>query len=161
MANASKHRAPRTIARSAARLGAVQGLYQMEMSDRGIEDVLAEYNSSRIGEMFDEGDCGKADTGFLTDILRGVLREQVTIDKKLNEFLADGWKLVRLDATMRAILRCGAYELLFRKDVPVAVAINEYVDVTKAFFGRTEAKFVNGVLDRFGRWARDDEMPGS
>ncbi|HHI82508.1 MAG TPA: transcription antitermination factor NusB [Rhizobiales bacterium] len=154
----SKHRPPRAIARSAARLGAVQALYQMEVARRGVDAVLAEYGVSRIGETFEDGDCGNADADFLKDTVRGVLREQRTLDMKLNEFLVDGWKLPRLDATMRAILRAGAYELQFRKDVPPPVTITEYVDVAKAFFDDTEAKFVNGVLDRYARWARDEDM---
>jgi N utilization substance protein B len=154
----SKKRPARAVSRSAARLGAVQALYQMEISGRGINGVLAEYGSARLGETFDDGECGKADFPFLKDTLEGVLREQKTIDVKLNEFLSDAWKLPKLDATMRAILRAGAYEIQFRKDVPAPVSINEYVEVTKAFFEQDEAKFVNGVLDRYARWARDDEM---
>ncbi len=149
-----KRRPARAVARSAARLGAVQALYQMELSGRGLNDVLAEYNSRRLGETFDEGECGDADVPFLKDILEGVLREQLTLDKKLNEFLSDNWKLPKLDATMRAIFRAAAFELQFKKDVPPPVTITEYVDVTKAFFEREEARFVNGVLDRYARWAR-------
>ncbi len=154
----SKKRPARAVSRSAARLGAVQALYQMEISGRGLKGVLAEYNSKRIGELFDEGECGEADVAFLKDTLEGVLREQLTIDKKLNEFLSEGWKLPKLDATMRAILRAGAYEIQFRADVPAPVTITEYVDVTKAFFEVEEPKFVNGVLDRYARWVRLDEM---
>ncbi len=84
--------------------------------------------------------------------------EQKTLDVKLNEFHREGWKLPRLDATMRAILRAGAFELQFCKDVPPAVTISEYVDVTKAFFEQEEAKFINGVLDRYARWVREGEM---
>ncbi len=86
------------------------------------------------------------------------MREQKTLDVKLNEYLSDNWKLPRLDATMRAILRAAAYELQFRHDVPAPVTISEYIDVTKAFFEKEEAKFVNGVLDRYARWVREDEM---
>jgi len=154
----SKKRPARAISRSAARLGAVQALYQMELSGRGIKGVLAEYSSHRLGETFEDGECGKADFPFLKDTLEGVLREQKTLDKKLNEYLSDSWKLPRLDATMRAILRAGAYELQFRHDVPAPVTISEYVDVTKAFFDEEEPKFINGVLDRYARWVRSDEM---
>lgn len=154
----TKKRPARAIARSAARLGAVQALYQMELSGRGIKGVLAEYSQGRLGETFEDGECGKADVAFLKDTLEGVLREQRTLDVKLNEFLSDAWKLPRLDSTMRAILRAAAYELQFRKDVPPPVTISEYLDVTKAFFDDDEAKFVNGVLDRYARWVRKDEM---
>ena len=154
----AKKRPAKAVSRSAARLGAVQALYQMELSGRGLKGILSEYASKRLGETFEDGDCGKADFPFLKDTLEGVLREQKTLDVKLNEFLSDSWKLPRLDATMRAILRAAAYELQFRKDVPAPVTITEYVDVTKAFFGQDEAKFVNGVLDRYGRWAREEEL---
>ena len=154
----SKKRPARAVSRSSARLGAVQALYQMEISGRGLNHVLAEYTSKRLGETFEEGECGVADVPFLKDTLEGVLREQLTIDKKLNEYLSDNWKLPKLDATMRAILRAGAYEIQFRPDVPAPVSITEYVDVTRAFFDQEEAKFVNGVLDRYARWVRADEM---
>ena len=154
----TRHRPPRAIARSAARLGAVQALYQMDIAGRGLDETLADYAGNRLGETFDDGECGNADFGFLQSTLSGVLKEQRTIDRKLNEFLRDGWKLPRLDATMRAILRAGAYELQFRKDVPPPVTINEYVDVTRAFFDDPEARFINGVLDRYAHWARPDEV---
>ena len=153
-----KKRPARAVSRSSARLGAVQALYQMELSGRGLNGVMAEYSSLRLGETFEDGECGKADVAFLKDTLEGVLREQKTLDKKLNEYLSDSWKLPRLDATMRAILRAAAYELQFRKDVPAPVTISEYVDVTKAFFDDEEPKFINGVLDRYARWVRNDEM---
>jgi len=155
---APKKRPARAVARSAARLGAVQALYQMELSGRGLNGVLAEYSGIRLGETFEDGECGKADVKFLKSILEGVLREQKTLDLKLNEYLSDSWKLPRLDATMRAILRAAAYELQFRKDVPAPVTISEYIDVTKAFFDEEEPKFINGVLDRYARWVRNDEM---
>lgn len=153
-----ERRPARAVSRSSARLGVVQALYQMEISGRGLNGVLAEYNSRRLGETFEDGECGKADFPFLKQTLEGVLREQKTLDVKLNEFLRDGWKLPRLDATMRAILRAGAHDLQFRADVPAPVTVNEYVEVTKAFFDADEAKFVNGVLDRYARWIRPDEM---
>ncbi len=153
-----KKRPAKAVSRSAARLGAVQALYQMELSGRGLKGILSEYASQRLGETFEDGDCGIADFPFLKDTLEGVLREQKTLDVKLNEYLSDNWKLTRLDATMRAILRAGAYELQFRHDVPAPVTITEYIDVTKAFFEAEEAKFVNGVLDRYARWVRQDEL---
>lgn len=153
-----KRRPARAVSRSSARLGAVQALYQMEISGRGLNGVLAEYNSRRLGETFEDGECGKADFPFLRQTLEGVLREQKILDTKLNEFLSDNWKLPRLDATMRAILRAGAYELQFQTDVPAPVTVTEYVDVAKAFFEGDEAKFVNGVLDRYARWVRPEEM---
>jgi N utilization substance protein B len=87
----------------------------------------------------------------LKDVVEGVVREQLTLDRKVDDCLADEWTLSRLDATLRAILRAGAYELMFRQDVPAKAAISEYVDVTLAFFEEDEPKFVNGVLDALAK----------
>ena len=144
MADTSKERAS---ARSAARLGAVQALYQMDIAGADLADVLAEFGSGRLGEAFEDGECGEADFEFLKALVKGVLDEQREIDPLINERLASGWKLSRLDATLRAILRAGAYELKNRKDVPPRASISEYIDVAKAFFGGEEPKVVNGVLD--------------
>lgn len=144
MADTSKARAS---ARSAARLGAVQALYQMDIAGADLADVLAEFGSVRLGEAFDDGECGEADFEFLKALVTGVLEQQREIDPLINERLAQGWKLARLDATLRAILRAGAYELKNRQDVPPRASISEYIDVAKAFFGGDEPKVVNGVLD--------------
>ncbi len=137
----------RASARSAARLGAVQALYQMDIAGADLVDVLAEFGSVRLGEAFDDGECGEADFDFLKALVTGVLEQQREIDPLINERLAQGWKLSRLDATLRAILRAGAYELKNRQDVPPRASISEYIDVAKAFFGGDEPKVVNGVLD--------------
>ena len=138
----------RASARSAARLGAVQALYQMDIAGADLADVLEEFGSARLGEAFEDGECGDADFEFLKALVRGVLEEQREIDPLINERLASGWKLSRLDATLRAILRAGAYELKNRRDVPPKASISEYIDVAKAFFGGEEPKVVNGVLDK-------------
>jgi N utilization substance protein B len=144
-------KARRPIARSAARLGAVQALYQMDLAQTELGEVLAQFSARSSGEDFDDGDCGEADFHLLTNILEGVVREQVALDNKVDSCLATGWTLARLDSTLRAILRAGAYELMFRHDIPPKVSINEYVDVTRAFFDGDEPKFVNGVLDKLAR----------
>lgn len=138
-------------ARSAARLGAVQALYQMDIAHTDLSDVLAEFSSVRLGEEFDDGECGEADLDFLKNLVRGVVKEQLEVDPLINDHLASGWKLQRIDATLRAILRAGAYELKHRLDVPAKVAISEYIDVAKAFFSGDEPKVVNGVLDNLAR----------
>ncbi len=142
---------PRAASRSAARLGAVQALYQMDIAQSDLSDVLAEFGSVRLGDEFENGECGDADFEFLSSIVRGVLDQQWTIDPLINERLAGGWKLSRIDSTLRAILRAGAYELKFRQDVPPRVAISEYIDVAKAFFDGEEPKVVNGILDKLAR----------
>lgn len=141
----------RPVARSAARLGAVQALYQMDLAQTDVGEVLAQFSSRSAGDDFDDGQCGEADFKHLKDIVEGVVREQVTLDPKVDECLAEGWTLARLDATLRAILRAGAYEIMFRQDVPAKAAISEYVDVTRAFFDEEEPKFVNGVLDALAK----------
>lgn len=138
----------RASARSAARLGAVQALYQMDIAGADLADVLAEFGSVRMGEAFDDGECGEADFDFLKALVKGVLEQQRDIDPLINERLASGWKLSRLDVTLRAILRAGAFELKNRKDVPARASISEYIDVAKAFFHGDEPKVVNAVLDK-------------
>ena len=151
----------RTVARSAARLGAVQALYQMEVAGAPLEDVLADFASRRVGEAFEDGECGEPDQALLKDIVRGVVRGQTDIDRGVNRHLAEKWKLPRLDATVRAILRAAGYELMFRNDIPPRVVISEYVDVARAFHeGGDEPGFVNGVLDALAREKRADELHG-
>lgn len=152
-------RQERAAARSAARLGAVQALYQMDIAHTDLSDVLAEFSSVRLGESADDSDCVEPDFEFLRDIVIGVVDQQRAVDPVINEHLAEGWKLHRLDATLRAVLRAGAYELKHRHDVPVKVAISEYVDVAKAFFEGDEPKVVNGVLDNLARKFERVEAP--
>ncbi len=138
----------RAAARSAARLGAVQALYQMDIAQADLADVLAEFRAGRLGEKFEDGECGDADFEFLSALVKGVLAEQRTIDPQINDRLAGGWKLSRIDSTLRAILRAGAFELKHRQDVPARVTISEYIDLAKAFFDGDEPKVVNGILDK-------------
>lgn len=146
------------VARSAARLGAVQALYQMDIGGGELADVLADYGSGRLGIEFDDGQCGEADFGFLKSIVEGVVNDQVLIDRKVNECLGSGWTLSRLEATTRAILRAGGFELMFRDDVPPRVTISEYVEVAKAFFDGKEPGFINASLDALARSRRPDDL---
>ncbi len=156
---AGKKPRPRaSVARSAARLGAVQALYQMDIGGTELADVLADYGSGRIGVEFDDGQCGEADYGFLKAIVEGVVDDQVLIDTKVNECLGEGWTLTRLEATSRAILRAGGFELMFREDVPPKVTISEYVEVAKAFFSGSEPGFINASLDAMARKRLAEEL---
>ena len=147
--------------RGVARLAAVQALYQMEIAATPISEVIAEFESFRLGKEVDGDQYLDADAGWFRDIVQGVLDDQRLIDPKIHAALVDDWPLKRVDATLRAILRAGAFELLRRKDVPARVVISEYVDVAKAFFEDDERKLVNGVLDRIGHELRPDELgPG-
>ena len=144
--------------RAAARLGAVQALYQMDISGSDVGETLAQFSSRALGENFDDGDCGEADYKHLREVVDGVVREQKTIDPQVDQILDKAWPLHRLDSTVRAILRAAAYELMFMEKVPARVAISEYVDVADAFFEKEEPRFVNGVLDRLARMRRPDEF---
>lgn len=139
-----------TGARSAARLGAVQALYQMDMVGTELDDVVDEFVHHRFGREIEGEVYNEADEAHFSDVIRGVVREQRKIDVAINDALAKGWKLARLDATLRAVLRAGVYELRRCKDIPVKVVINEYVDVANAFFEGDEPGVVNAVLDRLG-----------
>lgn len=141
-------------ARSVARLAAVQALYQMEVSNAGVEHVIREFIEHRFDRDVDGVKLAAADEGFFAALVRGVVAEQTGVDAAIARRLADGWRLERLDATVRAILRAGVFELANRPDVPTEVAINEYVEVAKSFFEGTEPGFVNGALDGVARDVR-------
>jgi N utilization substance protein B len=147
--------------RSASRLGAVQALYQMDIGGAAISDVFAEFESHWLGREVD-GDAYKpAEVAFFRDIVEGVVRDQMTLDKGIDAALAKGWPLKRIEAILRAVLRAGAYELANRKDVPARVVITEYVDVANAFVDKDEAGMTNAVLDNLARDLRADEFEGA
>jgi N utilization substance protein B len=145
---------PRSQARSAARLAAVQALYQQRMEGTAQAKLLDEFHQHRLGREIEDEQYAEADVDFFNDVVMGTLARSEEIDALLAERLADGWTLARLDKTMLQILRAGTYELMARPDVPVGTAISEYVDVAHAFFDQREAKFVNGILDAVGKVVR-------
>ncbi|ESQ75364.1 transcription antitermination factor NusB [Asticcacaulis sp. AC402] len=134
-------------ARTVARLVLVQALYQMELTGTGVETVIREFVDHRFDSDLDGEPMAHADEEFFSEGARSIVREQATIDPLVSSRLASGWRLERLDTTVRAILRAGAWELKFRPDVGLEVVINEYVEIARAFFGETEARFVNAALD--------------
>lgn len=144
--------------RTGARLAVVQALYEMEISDKGVIDALAEFEAFWIGQEIDGVAHPPAETAFFRDVLRGAVEEQRAIDPKLDAALSNGWPLRRLEVVLRAILRAGAYELMFRRDVPARAAISQYVDVAHSFYGGDEPGMVNAVLDRVGREVRSTEF---
>lgn len=147
--------------RGAARLAAVQALYQMDLGGSSLPDVLAEFESYRLGKEIDGDQYRNADFAFFRDVVSGVVRDQQDLDPIVHTTLSAGWPLARIDVTLRAILRAGAYELTGRTDVPARVVIAEYVDVAKAFFEDEVPALVNGVLDAVARRIRPDEFtPG-
>ena len=144
----------RSRARSAARLAAVQALYQWQMEQTPLVRLLDEFHQHRLGAEIEDVQYTPAEVAFFDDLVRGTLARIDEIDAALAARLAAGWSLARLDRTMLQILRVGAYELMARVDVPVGAAISEYVDVAHAFFEAREAKFVNGVLDAVAKDVR-------
>lgn len=141
-------------ARSAARLAAVQALYQIDMEQTPMALLLDEFHMHRLGAEIEDDQYAEADVAFFDDVVKGVNARRDEIDGLIADKLAEGWSLTRLDKTMLQILRAGAYELVARKDVPRASSISEYVDVAHAFFEAREAKFVNGLLDAIAREVR-------
>ncbi len=142
---------PSRQARSVARLAAVQALYQMDATGVGVETVVREFRDHRFGADLEGEALAQADEPFFGDLARGVVKGQKDIDIAISQRLAAGWKLGRLDATVRAILRCAAFELRYRPEIPREVVINEYLEITKSFFDGAEAGFVNGLLDSISR----------
>ncbi|WP_461434277.1 transcription antitermination factor NusB [Hoeflea alexandrii] len=145
--------------RGAARLAAVQALYQMDIGGAGVLEIVAEYEAHRLGSEIDGEQYRPADPAWFRAVVSGVVDNQRKLDPVIRSGLTEDWPLSRLDATLRAILRAGAWELSAKKDVPVAVVVNEYVDVARAFFDGEEPKIVNAVLDRLARKYRGDQNP--
>ena len=144
----------RSKSRSAARLAAVQALYQRQMEGTHLARLLDEFHQHRLGREIEDAQYADAEVAFFDDLVSGVLARREEVDALLTERLAQGWSLERLDKTMLQILRSGTYELLARADVPTGSVISEYVDVAHAFFDAREAKFVNGVLDAVAKAVR-------
>ncbi|HXF53537.1 MAG TPA: transcription antitermination factor NusB [Hyphomicrobiaceae bacterium] len=154
------------LERSAARLAAVQGLYQMDLAGTDLNAVIDQLLANPIEEAECEGEGERAgeraniDAAFLGELLRGVVRRQRDIDPIVDQQLAVGWRLARIDSILRAILRSAVFELMERHDIPARVIINEYIELAHAFFAGEEPKVVNGVLDKLARRFRPHEFAG-
>jgi N utilization substance protein B len=144
----------RTQARAAARLAAVQALYQHEMEGTPVPALLHEFHNHRLGATIEDAEYAEADVDFFDDLVKGTTARAGEIDLAIEKKLASGWTLARLDKPMKALLRAGTYELMARKDVPVGATISEYVDVAHAFYERRESGFVNGLLDSIAKDVR-------
>ena len=144
--------------RSAARLAAVQALYQMDLAKTDLNEIIAEFSKHHFGSHNTDSNVADADRDFFVDLLVGVVKHQRELDPLLDAQLASGWRLKRIDSIMRAVLRAGIYELRERWDVPARVVINEYIDVARAFFEGDEPKVVNGVLDKLAHKIRTKEF---
>ncbi len=146
--------AARSRSRSAARLAAVQALYQREMEGIPLAQLLHEFHHHRLGATIEGARYADAEVVSFDDIVSGVDARAAELDAAISARLAEGWALGRPDRPMRAILRAGAYELAARADVPTGSVISEYVDVAKAFYDKKEAAFVNGLLDALAKDVR-------
>ena len=144
----------RARSRSAARLAAVQALYQQEMEATPLTALLHEFHAHRLGATIEDVEYADAEVDFFDDLVKGVDARRADIDAAITARLAPGWSLDRLDKPMRQILRCGAYELIARADVPTGSVISEYVDVAAAFYDKREKGFVNGLLDAVAKDVR-------
>jgi N utilization substance protein B len=144
--------------RGAARLAAVQALYQMDLAGTGLNEILAEFESHWIGREVEGAQYLPAEAAFFRDIVSGVVQEQRELDPLIDEALSKGWPLKRIETVLRAALRAGAYELIHRTDVPARVVVAEYADVVAAFVERDETGMVNAVLDQLARRLRAGEF---
>ena len=144
--------------RAAARLAAVQALYQMDLAGSGLNEILAEFESHWIGREVEGEQYLPAEAAFFRDIVSGVVREQRDLDPLIDEALSKGWPLQRIEAILRAALRAGAYEFIHRPDVPARVVVAEYADVAAAFVERDETGMVNAVLEQLARRLRTGEF---
>ena len=144
--------------RGAARLAAVQALYQMDIAGSGLNEIMAEFESHWLGGEVEGAQYRPAEAAFFRDIVGGVVREQGRLDPQIDTALTRGWPLKRVEAVLRAIMRAGAYELACRSDVPAQVVMSEYVDVASAFVDREETGMVNAVLNQIARELRPDEF---
>jgi len=144
--------------RGAARLAAVQALYQMDLAGTGLNEILAEFESHWLGREVEGAQYLPAEAAFFRDIVSGVVREQRELDPLIDEALQKGWPLKRIETVLRAAMRAGAYELTHRRDVPARVVITEYADVAGAFVERDETGMVNAVLDQLARKLRAAEF---
>ena len=144
--------------RGAARLAAVQALYQMDLAGTGLNEILAEFESHWLGREVEGAQYLPAEAAFFRDIVQGFTAEQRRLDPLIDQALASGWPLKRVEAIVRAVLRAGAFELEQRPDIPARVVVSEYVSVANAFVDREETGMVNAVLDALARKFRAGEF---
>lgn len=150
------------LERRAARLAAVQALYQWEQTGGRPEAIIAEFGTHRIARRPQEGqedvELPPADRKLFAELVRGVAASVSELDDMLSAVISDEWSVERLESILRAIMRCGAFELAHRQDVPPKVVISEYLAVADAFFGEKETGMTNGVLDKLAQTLRPGEL---
>jgi transcription antitermination protein NusB len=144
--------------RGAARLAAVQALYQMDLAATPLHEILTEFESHWMGREVEGEQYLPAEAAFFREVVGGVVAEQRKLDPLIDVALAHGWPLKRIETVLRAILRAGAYELDKRRDIPARVIVSEYVDVAHAFVEKDETGLINAVLDQIARQLRAGEF---
>ncbi|AMN42187.1 transcription antitermination factor NusB [Rhodoplanes sp. Z2-YC6860] len=152
---------PRANKRGAARLAAVQALYQMDLAATPLNDILGEFEAHWMGQEVEGEKYLPAEANFFRDVVKGVVAEQRRLDPMIDAVLSKGWPLVRIETVLRAILRAGAYELDRKPEVPARVVVSEYADIAHAFVERDETGLVNAVLDQLARQLRAGEFEGA
>src|SRR6204780_4807251 len=160
MAGAKNNDGREANQRGAARLAAVQALYQMDLAGTGLNDIMAEFEGHWLGGEVEGAQYRPAEAAYFRDIVGGVVREQGKLDPQIDAALTRGWPLRRIETILRAVLRAGAYELACRSDVPARVVTSEYVDVAAAFVDEEETGMVNAVLDQLAHQLRAAEFAG-
>jgi N utilization substance protein B len=160
MDNAEEKEPRKANKRGAARLAAVQALYQMDLAGTGLNEILTEFEGHWLGGEVEGAQYRPAEAAYFRDIVGGVVREQTRLDPQIDAALARGWPLRRIETVLRAVLRAGAYELACRSDVPARVVMSEYVDVAAAFVDEEETGMVNAVLDQLAHQLRAAEFAG-
>ncbi len=149
---------PTPSRRQAARLAAVQALYQWQEGQHGPAEIVEQFLNVRTGEAGEGGMRRDADRPLFKDVVEGTAQNKEELEQIVSAALAEDWNWARVDRLVRAILLAGAYELVHRRDVPPRVAINEYVEIAHAFYDQGEPNFVNSVLDRVARQVRPAEL---
>lgn len=151
--------------RRAARFGAIQALYQAELSGQDIELVMAEFQAHRLADLLEplelDDPALKVDQNWFLKVAKGAYDAIETLDLKIEGTLTSGWSLTRLGYLLRAFLRAGAFELFHCPDVPTKVVINEYLELAHAFLERDDTGFLNAVFDRLAAEARAQAPSGS
>lgn len=154
------HKGKTARLRNGSRLSAVQALYQMELTGQGWKAIVQQFQNHRFGHDGEADHLIEVDEDYFSGIVEGVVDTQSRVDNEISSRLDSKWRLDRLDVTLRAIMRAGAYEILMRPDTPSRVVIDEYVELCKDFFDGAEPKFVNAALDRLARDIRPFEFKG-
>ena len=149
---------PSPSRRQAARLAAVQALYQWQEGQHGPAEIIEQFLGVRTGEAGEGGMRRDADRPLFKDVVEGAAQHKEELEQIVSAALAQDWTWARIDRLVRAILLAGAYELVHSGDVPPRVVINEYVEIAHAFYDQGEPSFINSVLDRVARQVRPAEL---